>query len=129
MATDSKKVFLLRYKPALIINVVFHFWMIYSVHSISSFRTCLKPIYFTDAAWNWYVCTHKHDRSYTWPTILYNQDLESPLATIMAGIDIRKGYDLIEHNQCINRGLLLQVNRLGNLKIIVLRNEFQWKYI
>ena len=29
----------------------------------------------------------------------------------------------------IYRGLLLQVNRLGNLKIIVLRNEFEWKYI
>ena len=25
----------------------------------------------------------------------------------------------------INRGLLLQVNRLGNLKITVLRNEFE----
>ena len=25
----------------------------------------------------------------------------------------------------LNRGLLLQVNRLGNLKIIVLRNEFE----
>ena len=29
----------------------------------------------------------------------------------------------------LDRGLLLQVNRLGNLQIIVLRNEFEWKYI
>ena len=26
---------------------------------------------------------------------------------------------------CIDRGLVLHVNRLGNLKIIVLRNEFE----
>ena len=27
------------------------------------------------------------------------------------------------------RGLVLQVNRLGNLKIIVLHNEFEWEYL
>ena len=36
-------------------------------------------------------------------SILYNQDLENPLATIMTGIDIQKGFNKIEHNEAITR--------------------------
>ena len=36
-------------------------------------------------------------------TILYNQDLDKPQATLMAGVDISKGFNLIEHNECITR--------------------------
>ena len=34
-------------------------------------------------------------------SILYNQDLEKPQATLMAGVDISKGFNKIEHNKCI----------------------------
>jgi hypothetical protein len=34
-------------------------------------------------------------------SILYNQDLDKPQATLMAGIDISKGFNQIEHNECI----------------------------
>ena len=44
-----------------------------------------------------------------------------------------KSFEVVkEEVRCLiqlDRGLLLQVNRLGNLKIIVLRNELEWKYI
>ena len=36
-------------------------------------------------------------------SILYNQDLDKPQATMMAGVDISKGFNLIEHNECITR--------------------------
>ena len=36
-------------------------------------------------------------------SILYNQDLENPLATILTGVDISKGFNKIEHNECILR--------------------------
>ena len=36
-------------------------------------------------------------------SILYNQDLDKPQATLMAGIDISKGFNKIEHNECITR--------------------------
>ena len=35
--------------------------------------------------------------------ILYNQDLDKPQETLMAGIDISKGFNQIEHNECITR--------------------------
>jgi hypothetical protein len=34
-------------------------------------------------------------------SILYNQDLQKPQATLMAGVDISKGFNKIEHNKCI----------------------------
>ena len=36
-------------------------------------------------------------------SIIYNQDLEKPFATMMAGVDISKGFNKIEHNECITR--------------------------
>ena len=36
-------------------------------------------------------------------SILYNQDLENPKATLMAGVDISKGFNKIEHNECVTR--------------------------
>ena len=36
-------------------------------------------------------------------SILYNQDLANPRATMMAGVDISKGFNKIEHNECITR--------------------------
>lgn len=36
-------------------------------------------------------------------SIIYNQDLEKPQATMMAGVDISKGFNKIEHNECITR--------------------------
>ena len=35
--------------------------------------------------------------------ILFNQDLEQPFATLLTGIDIEKGFNKIEHNECITR--------------------------
>jgi hypothetical protein len=36
-------------------------------------------------------------------SILYNQDLENPKATLMAGVDISKGFNKIEHKECVPR--------------------------
>ena len=36
-------------------------------------------------------------------SILYNQDLDKPEATMMAGVDISKGFNKIEHNECVTR--------------------------
>ena len=36
-------------------------------------------------------------------SILYNQDLENPKATLMSGFDISKGFNKIEHNECVTR--------------------------
>ena len=35
--------------------------------------------------------------------ILYNQDLDKPFATLLSAIDIKKGFNLIEHNKVVTR--------------------------
>jgi hypothetical protein len=35
--------------------------------------------------------------------ILYNQDLEKPLATLFAAVDVSQGFNRINHNKCITR--------------------------
>ena len=36
-------------------------------------------------------------------SILYNQDLGKPQAAMMAGVDITKGFNKVEHNECITQ--------------------------
>ena len=36
-------------------------------------------------------------------SILYKQNLANPKATMMAGVDISKWFNKIEHSECINR--------------------------
>ena len=69
-------------------------------------------------------------------SILYNQDLEKPQATLMAGVDISKGFNKIEHNKCItlisdmgcpNWLLRIVVSYLSKRQLIVRFNGKQSK--
>ena len=102
-----------------------------------SWHWCLKCqpkpcLCWTTALWSWRNKASSRDR----PQLKGRRGfcfrrLESSGSSylIQASETLNLGQGFTDPAADINRSLELQVNRLGNLKIIVLRNEFEWEYL